>query len=84
MPREHIEGLITQLHEKLADSDTSPQQEALMAQMQSQLAGWEGDVPGDGDIRKTAELLADELEENPPTLAMIVKDIIQTLHNAGL
>lgn len=84
MPRDRIEGLITQLHEKLSDSDTSPQQEALMARMQSQLSGWEGDTPPDGDLRKTAELLADELEENHPRLAMIVKDIIQSLHNAGL
>lgn len=84
MPKDHIEGVITQLHEKLSGSETSPQQDALMARMQSQLADWEGDAPADGDIRKTAELLAEELEENHPTLAMIVKDLIQTLHNAGL
>lgn len=84
MPKAHIEGLISQLHERLTDSDTSPQQDALMAKMQSQLAGWEGDAPADGDIRKTAELLADELEENHPKLAMFVKDLVQAMHNAGL
>ena len=38
MPKQHIEGLIGQLHDKFADSDTSEQQEAMIAQMQSQLA----------------------------------------------
>ena len=84
MPKQKVEGLITKLHDQLSTAETSPEQERLMQQMQSQLSGWEGDVPGDGDIRKTAELLIDELEEERPTLAMIAKDIVETLHNAGL
>ena len=84
MPRDKIEGLISELHDRIADSETSPEQEELLARMKSQLAGWEGETPADGDLRTTAEMLVDELEESHPTLAALVKDIIQTLHNAGL
>ena len=84
MPKAKIEGLISELHDRLADSETSPQQEALMAEMQSHLHGWQAEAPADGDMRKTAELLMEELEENHPTLAALAKDILQALHNAGL
>ncbi len=42
MPKHKIDGLFTKLHEKFANSDTSPAQEALLLQLQSQLADWDG------------------------------------------
>ena len=71
MPKQHIEGLIGQLHDKFADSDTSPQQEAMIAQMQSQLAEWEGPNPP-SDFRETAELLYQEMED--PVLLKFTMD----------
>ncbi len=56
MPKQHIEGLISELHDRFADSDTSPQQEAMLAQMKSELAEWEGPKPSE-DFRTTAERL---------------------------
>ncbi len=83
MPKQHIEGLLTQLHEKFADGDTSPQQEAMLAQMQSQLAEWEGPKPS-GDFTETAELLLQEIEDEHPKAARIIREIINTLGNIGV
>jgi hypothetical protein len=63
MPKAKVEGLLTQLHERFASSDSSPQQEALLRQLQSQLDGWDGPLPADGDIVGTAELLLEEVKE---------------------
>lgn len=38
MPKQHIEGLIGQLHDKFANTETNAQQDAMITQMQSQLA----------------------------------------------
>jgi hypothetical protein len=83
MPKQHIEGLISQLHDKFADSDTSPQQEQMLAQMRSQLADWEGPKPP-ATFQETAELLLEELEEEHPTAAGIIAEIIRSLNNMGV
>jgi hypothetical protein len=84
MPREKIEGLLSQLHEKFADSDTSPQQEALMQQLQSQLSEWEGPKPADGSVVTTAEMLLEEVEEKHPQLSHLLKEILDALGNIGI
>lgn len=84
MAREHIEGLLTQLHEKFAGTETSPEQEALMEQLQSQLAGWDGPAPADGNVVTTAELLREELEENHPHLSQVLREIIDALGRIGI
>ena len=83
MPKQHIEGLLGQLHDRFADSDTSPQQEAMLAQMQSQLAEWKGPKPP-ADFEETAELLLQEIEEDHPMASKIVREIITTLGNIGV
>lgn len=83
MPKQHIEGLISELHEKFADSDTSPQQEAMLQQMQSQLAEWEGPKPSN-DLFETAELLLQEIEEDHPTAANILRQVINALDSIGV
>ena len=83
MPKQHIEGLISQLHDKFAVSDTSPQQEALLAQLQSQLAEWEGPKPSD-DFLTNAEMLLQELEDEHPTLAAMIAEVINTLNRMGI
>ena len=80
MPKQHIEGLIGQLHDKFANTETSAQQDAMIAQMQSQLAGWEGPNPP-RDFRETAELLYQELEDEHPTAARLIQEVINTLTN---
>jgi hypothetical protein len=84
MAKQKIEGLLTQLHEKFADSDTSPQQEALLQQLRSQLEEWEGPVPADGNVVNTAELLLETVEAEHPHLSRIVKEIIDVLGRIGI
>lgn len=83
MPKTHIEGLITQLHEKLTDSDTSPEQEAMLARMRSQLADWEGPKPPE-DFYETAELLLQEMEGDHPKAAGVIREIINALNSIGI
>ena len=84
MAKQKIEGLMTQLHERFASSDTSPQQEALLQQLRSQLAEWDGPTPADGNVVTTTELLLDELEEQHPHMTQIVKEILDTLGRLGI
>lgn len=83
MAKQHIEGLISQLHEKFADSDTSPQQEAMLAQMQSHLAEWEGPKPPE-NFQETAEQLLEEVEEEHPRAAALLAEIIRILNSIGV
>lgn len=84
MAKQRVEGLLTQLHERFADSDTSPQQEALLQQLQGQLAEWEGPLPADGNIVATAELLLEEVKEQHPQLSRIVSELLDVLGRLGI
>jgi hypothetical protein len=83
MSKQHIEGLLTNLHEKFATSETSPQQDALMQQLRGQLVDWEGPAP-DGSVVTTAEMLVDELEEEHPHLSSAVRELIDALGKIGI
>ena len=84
MAKQRVEGLLTQLHERFADSDTSAQQEALLQQLQAQLAEWEGPLPADGNIVTTAELLLEEVKEKHPQLSRIVSELLDVLGRLGI
>ena len=84
MAKQKIEGLLTQLHEKFATSDTSPEQDALMQQLQSQLSDWEGPRPADGNVEETVELLMEEVKEQHPHLSLILKEILDALGTIGI
>lgn len=84
MPKQKIEGLISDLHEKLTDSKTSPEQELMLAQLQSQLDEWEGPKPADGSLVSLAEELLEDIEEQHPKAARITRDIIEALSHLGL
>jgi enoyl reductase-like protein len=84
MPKQKIEGLIAQLHEKLTESKTSPEQEQMLAQLQSQLDEWQGPKPADGNIKTVAEELVEEIEEHHPKAARVVREIIESLGHLGV
>lgn len=84
MAKQHIEGLLTHLHAKFAASDTSPEQDALLRQLQGQLAEWEGPRPPDGSVVTTAELLLEALEEKHPQLSQVVRELITALGRIGI
>ncbi|MEY4642324.1 MAG: hypothetical protein RLZZ227_2318 [Pseudomonadota bacterium] len=83
MAKQHIDGLLTDLHEKFATSETSPQQEALLQQLRGQLIDWDGPRP-DGSVVTTAELLLEELEEEHPHLSHAVRELIDALGKIGI
>lgn len=84
MARQKINGLLTQLHARFADSETSPQQDALMQQLHSQLVEWDGPRPADGNVVMTAELLLEEFKEKHPNLSLVVREIIDELGKIGI
>ena len=84
MAREKVEGLLTQLHARCADSDTSPQQEALLQQLQGHLEEWEGPLPADGNIVNTAELLLEEVQDKHPQLSRLVSELLDVLGRLGI
>ena len=83
MAKKKIEGLISNLHQRFADSETSPEQEALLAQMQSQLSEWQGPKP-DNNLAETTEMLLNDLEEKHPKAAAVARDILDTLAQIGI
>lgn len=83
MPRQKIKGLISQLHEKLGDDQTSPEQALMLAQMQSQLDSWEGPKPADGNLVNLAEELISDIEEKHPKATQVVREIIESLRQLG-
>ncbi len=84
MPKAKIQGLISNLHEKLSSDDTSPQQDLLLAQLQAQLDSWEGPKPASGDIKEATQELLEEIEESHPKAARIALEIIESLGHLGL
>ncbi len=81
MPNQHIEGLLTRLHARFADSDTSPQQQALMQQLQ---AGINGSAAADGSLKTTAEMLLLELQDRHPVIAEALRELIEELGSIGI
>jgi plasmid stabilization system protein ParE len=84
MAKQKIEGLISELHQRFGDDETSHEQQALMAQLQSQLAEWEGPESADGDLEETARLLLKEVAERHPKAALVIREILETLANIRL
>ncbi len=84
MPTQPIEGMLSHLHDRFATSDTSPEQDALLQQLQSQLAEWEGPAPPDGSVVTTAEMLLAELENEHPQLSHVVRELIAALGRIGI
>lgn len=81
MPKQHIEGLLSRLHEKFAGSETSAEQQALMQQLQSQL---EGAKAPDDSVVTTAELLLLELKDRHPVIAEALRELIEELGSIGI
>ena len=84
MTTEKITGLVTQLHDHITTNVTSPEQEALLLQLHSQLANWEGAPAPDGSPVSTAELLLEELDDNHPQLSLVIREIIDALARIGI
>ena len=81
MPKQHIEGLLTRLHERFAGSETSAEQQALMQQLQNQI---EGPQAPDNSVITTAEMLLLELKDRHPLIAEALRELIEELGSIGI
>ncbi|MDY6981926.1 MAG: DUF4404 family protein [Pseudomonadota bacterium] len=84
MTKPHIEGLLQNLHKKFAGADTSPQQEELLRELQSQLIEWDGPKSTGRDPTVTAEMLAEQLDTEHPHLSAAVREVIAALSRIGI
>lgn len=84
MPRQHLENLITRLHQEFSPGQTSPEQQRLLAELQLHLHNSSEPTPTDLTPADTANLLLETLEEEHPQAAGIVREIIETLGRLGI
>ena len=76
MPQQHLENLITRLHDEISPGQSSPQQQQLLSELQSQ--------PPHPSVKDSANLLLESLEVEHPQAAGILREIIETLSRLGL
>ena len=76
MPQQHLENLITRLHDEFSPGQSSPQQQQLLSELQSQ--------PPHPSAKDSANLLLESLEVEHPQAAAILREIIETLSRLGL
>ena len=73
MPRQQLENLISHLHETFGDDLTSSQQAQLMQQMRNHVHELGEDDPIEPGMKETAELLLEEIQEQHPNAAAVVR-----------
>ena len=84
MPREKLQNLITHLHDTFGDDLTSSQQAQLMQQMRNHIHDMGEEDPVEPGMMETAELLLEDIEEQHPAAATVVREIIEVLGNIGI
>ncbi len=84
MPKQTLENLITTLHERFADDLVSPQQKQLIQAIESHIHDSDGVEPADPNIQETLALLVEDIEEQHPQTAAIVREVMEALKNMGI
>lgn len=84
MPRQHLENLITRLHEEFSPGQSSPQQQQLLEGLKHHLHNADEQVPADPSLKDSANLLLESLEVEHPQAAGILREIVETLGRLGL
>ena len=84
MPKAKINNLMTALHSRFGDDLTSPQQKQLLKELQSHIHAWNEKEPVDPDFPQTVNLLLEEIEEEHPKAAAVMREIMRVLENIGV
>jgi len=84
MPKTTITNLLTSLHDRFGDDLTSPQQQQLMENLQNHIHRWDEKEPVNPDIQETVNLLLEDIEEQHPKAAVVVREIMNVLKNIGV
>lgn len=84
MPKAKIENLMTELHDRFGEVDSSPQQTQLLAQLEQHMHSvTEGDKSDPTPV-ETIELLLDNVGEDHPRVAAVLRELMDTLKNIGV
>ena len=84
MPKARAAALITDLHERFADDETSPQQKELMAQLQAHIHELGENDPVEPSFIDAMELLLADIETDHPKAAAVTRQLLETLRNIGV
>lgn len=84
MPKAKIENLMTELHDRFGEVEPSPQQTQLLAQLEQHMHSvTEGDKSDPTPV-ETIELLLDNVGEDHPRVATVLRELMDTLKNIGV
>jgi hypothetical protein len=84
MPKAKIENLMTELHERFGEMDTSPQQERLLGELQAHVHDVSEGSVKDPTPLETIQLMIDDLGDNHPNVSALLRELLDTLKNIGV
>jgi len=84
MPKQKVQALISDLHERFGDDLTSPQQEDLMHQLQTHIHELGEKEPVEPSFLEAVEIYLAEIEGEHPKAAVVVRQLLDTLKNIGV
>lgn len=84
MPKQQVKNLISDLHEKFGDDFTSPEQQALMLQLEAHAHELNESEPVEPGFLETIDSFIAQIEDDHPNAAVIVNKILETLKNIGV
>jgi len=84
MPKAKIENLMTELHDRFGEVEPSPQQTQLLAELQQNMHLTTDSDDADPTPVETIELLLDNLGDDHPRVAAVLRELMDTLKNIGV
>ncbi|HSX84400.1 MAG TPA: DUF4404 family protein [Cellvibrio sp.] len=84
MPKAKIENLMTELHDRFGEMETSPQQERLLAELQSHVHDVSEGSVKDPTPLESIQLMIDDLGDNHPNVSALLRELLDTLKNIGV
>lgn len=84
MPKAKIENLMTELHDRFGEMETSPQQERLLAELQSHVHDVSEGSVKDPTPLESIQLMIGDLGDNHPNVSALLRELLDTLKNIGV
>lgn len=84
MAKAKIENLMTELHERFGELEPSPQQDKLLADLQARMHDLDENGIVDPTPVESIELMLESLGEDHPKVAVVLRELLDTLKNIGV
>ena len=84
MSKVTIEHLMTSLHERFGDDLASPQQQQLIESLRQHMHDLNESEPVDPGFQETLGALLEDVEQQHPQAAAILREVMETLKNMGI